>query len=363
VRPVRPLPPGPDQIRPPTQIRPQPAEPGRPHPPDHGRPGPPDSARSYPPAPARSYLSDAAATQVLPAVGTDQATQVIPAVGTDDSTQLLPAVAGPSAATSQGVRSRAPTRSPAGIPDPEPGPGEANDNRRYRGRHAETDNAVRTGFRTLGELMITIGLVLLLFSAYEIWGKAAIVQGHQQDLDQQLAQDWGNPGSTTTTAPGGEPPDETVTPPPGWSIARLYLPRLNKHWVVVEGVEPRDIRFAPGHYPDSAKPGRVGNFAIAGHRSPAIFWDLDKVRPGDSIIVETKSTFYIYRVYQSQVVKPTATEVVAPVPGSPGETPTKAMLTLTTCNPKWDNYQRLVVHAVLVRSQPRGAGRPAELGG
>jgi sortase A len=39
------------------------------------------------------------------------------------------------------------------------------------------------------------------------------------------------------------------------------------------------------------------------------------------------------------------------------------MLTITTCNPKLDNYQRLIVHAELVRKQARGAGPPAELGG
>jgi sortase (surface protein transpeptidase) len=56
-------------------------------------------------------------------------------------------------------------------------------------------------------------------------------------------------------------------------------------------------------------------------------------------------------------------EVVAPVPGQPGVEPSEAMLTLTTCNPKWDNYQRLVVHATLVDQQPQSAGRPAALGG
>jgi sortase A len=52
---------------------------------------------------------------------------------------------------------------------------------------------------------------------------------------------------------------------------------------------------------------------------------------------------------------------VAPVPGQPGKTPELAMLTLTTCNPKFDNYQRLVVHALLDRTVPRAEGAPAEL--
>jgi sortase A len=38
------------------------------------------------------------------------------------------------------------------------------------------------------------------------------------------------------------------------------------------------------------------------------------------------------------------------------------MLTLTTCNPKFNNYQRLVVHAELSRTQPKSGPTPAELG-
>jgi len=218
---------------------------------------------------------------------------------------------------------------------------------------------LRTSARTIGELMITVGLILLLFSAYEVWGKAIIVDGHQKDLDSQLAQAWGTP---TVAAPGpSTAPPAQLAPPPGGSIARLYIPRLNKHWVVVQGVRQANLAYAPGHYPDSALPGQIGNFSVAGHRSPAIFWDLDTVAPGDAIVVETKDSYFIYRVTQNLIVLPTAVEVVAPVPGKPGAKPTEAMLTLTTCNPKWDNNQRLIVHAKLERSQPRTDGAPAEL--
>jgi sortase A len=129
-------------------------------------------------------------------------------------------------------------------------------------------------------------------------------------------------------------------------------------------VRQSDLAYAPGHYPDSALPGQIGNFSVAGHRSPAIFWDLDKVRVGDAVIVETKDMYYVYNVTENVIVLPTAVDAVAPVPGSPGKAPTEAMLTLTTCNPKWDNYQRMIVHAKLDpdKSQPRTAGAPPELG-
>jgi LPXTG-site transpeptidase (sortase) family protein len=146
-------------------------------------------------------------------------------------------------------------------------------------------------------------------------------------------------------------------------IAQLYIPKLDKQWVVVEGVTQKDIRYAPGHYPDTADPGQVGNFSVAGHRNRATFWRLDELDPGDAILVEDKKNWYVYRVTRNHIVTPTQVEVVAAVPGQPGVRATKAMLTLTTCNPKFDNYQRLIIHAELERSQPKSAGRPAELGG
>ncbi|MEE3919108.1 sortase [Micromonospora sp. BRA006-A] len=127
------------------------------------------------------------------------------------------------------------------------------------------------------------------------------------------------------------------------------------------GVSPNDIRYAPGRYPDSAMPGEVGNFSVAGHRIRSTFWRLDEMKTGDAIVVETKTEWLIYRVYQQRIVKPSQVEVVAPVPGKPGQKPTEKLLTLTTCNPKFDNYQRLIIHARLDHTQAKSAGRPAEL--
>lgn len=229
-------------------------------------------------------------------------------------------------------------------------------------RGAERGSRLRVALRTTGELMITAGLILLLFAGYEIWGKSIIVNQHQHDLDSQLTQQWSQPTDNPTVNTGAAPV-KPVEPPPGDSIARMYIPRLAKHWVVVEGVSQSDIAYAPGHYPQTAMPGEVGNFSVAGHRTPAIWWDLDKVKVGDLVIVQTKTTYFIYQVTSTEIVKPTAIEVVAPVPDQPGATPTKAMLTLTTCNPKWDNYQRLIVHAQLMTSQPASQGAPPQIKG
>ncbi|MBY8875558.1 class E sortase [Micromonospora sp. PLK6-60] len=220
---------------------------------------------------------------------------------------------------------------------------------------------LRTGVRFTGELLITFGLVVLLFAGYEIWGKSVIVDAHQQDLSSELAEAWA-PSDDPTVAPSRGPTPKPAPVVQGKPIAGLYIPSLDKHWVVVEGVEQKDIRYAPGHYPKSAMPGEVGNFSVAGHRNRATFWRLDELNEGDDIVVEGKDTWYVYKVYKTRIVRPDQVEVVAPVPMAPGTKPKEKLLTLTTCNPKFDNYQRLIVHAKLDHDLPKSAGRPPELG-
>ncbi|MDQ0367819.1 class E sortase [Catenuloplanes indicus] len=204
--------------------------------------------------------------------------------------------------------------------------------------------------RGAGEVMITFGLIVLLFAAYEVWGSGAVVDAHQSDLDEQLSQAWDNAPTV------GPTPTVSAEAAPDGPVGRLYIPRLDKRWVVNQGVTPEDIRYAPGHYPNSAMPGEVGNFSVAGHRNRATFWALDELVEGDPIVVETKDSWYIYQVTMEHIVKPNQVEVVAPVPNQPGAEPTKRMLTLTTCNPKLDNYERLIIHAELSSQEPRVPG-------
>jgi len=220
---------------------------------------------------------------------------------------------------------------------------------------------IRSGVRFSGELMITFGLIVLLFAGYEVFGNSAKVQDEQNALTDELNQEWNDPtvGASTSAAKAPAAPGASL-------VGRLYIPKLDKEWVVVNGVRPQDIKYAPGHYPDTALPGQVGNFSVAGHRIRKIFWRLDELRPGDVIGVETRDYWYVYKVYGHEVVKPSAVQVVAPVPDKPGVKPTKVLLTLTTCNPKFNNYQRLIVHAELASKVKRDqslpdAGMPAEM--
>ncbi|GHJ46600.1 hypothetical protein Cs7R123_39420 [Catellatospora sp. TT07R-123] len=316
------------------------------------------------PAAAPPRPVDADATTQLPRIGGSGVARPAPvsatgrAVATDE-TGLLGAVP-PAPPPDEPAAKPSPRPRWSGNPAPTPVKAVRAGDKNYRSAHAEytrttAGSVIRGTLRGTGELMITFGLIVLLFAAYEVWGKTAIVDAHQSELEQGLA--WGNP----TVAPSAGPSPAPQAPPAaGKAVARLYLPKLNKHWVVVQGVTQKDIRYAPGHYPNSAMPGQAGNFAVAGHRNRATFWDLDQIKTGDRIVVETSDMWYVYEVVKQRIVLPTAVEVVRPTP--PGLTAGK-LITLTTCNPKFDNYQRLIIHGTLVSEQPRADGRPAELGG
>ncbi len=110
---------------------------------------------------------------------------------------------------------------------------------------------------------------------------------------------------------------------------------------VVEGVELHDLARGVGHYPETARPGQVGNFAVAGHRATngEPFADLDQLRKGDVVVVETRSRLVHLRRGPDPDRAADDTWVLDPVPGKPDATPTQQLLTLTTCNPRWASYR------------------------
>jgi LPXTG-site transpeptidase (sortase) family protein len=133
-----------------------------------------------------------------------------------------------------------------------------------------------------------------------------------------------------------------VPPPRGEALGRIVVPAAGIDWVVVEGVNPEDLRKGPGHMPRTAMPGQYGNAVLSGHRTTygAPFGHLDSLEPGDRFTVETLIGVHTYQVVSIEVVDPTDTWVVQPMEGS--------WLTLITCTPKYTSRQRLIVFSKLV---------------
>lgn len=206
---------------------------------------------------------------------------------------------------------------------------------------------MRSLIRSLGELCITAGLILLLFVAYELWGTGAYTSAQQDKLGKELARQWAAPHGKVTT--------EQVRL--GHGIALIRIPRLGKtyKYVVIEGVSVADLRKGPGHYPGTALPGGLGNFVVSGHRTTylAPFNRVDELKSGDKILVDTQDEQYVYEVNGEKVVSPDNLDVTDPVPLHPGQAPTEHLITLTTCHPKYSASHRLIVFGRLVQSIPR----------
>ena len=206
---------------------------------------------------------------------------------------------------------------------------------------------MRILIRSVGELCITAGLVVLLFVAYELWGTGAYTKAQQHKLSDELTRSWNNSGGKVTT--------ERVRL--GHGVALIRIPRLGKdfHYVIIEGVSIADLRKGPGHYPGTALPGQIGNFVVSGHRTTylAPFNKLGELRDGDRILIDTSANQYVYKVTRPEVVQPDDVAVAAPVPERPKANPTKRLITLTTCNPKYSAAQRLIVFGQLISTAPR----------
>ena len=209
------------------------------------------------------------------------------------------------------------------------------------------------------QLVFTAGLVALLFVVYQVWITDWSSDQQQEQIADDLRDEWAQPA-----VPGVAPSDF------GEAFAFLHIPSFGPGWqprAVVEGTDPEELAEGPGHYVNSAMPGEPGNFAMAGHRvgrgSP--FLELDQLDPGEAVLVETADAWFTYRVTDSEIVHPSDMSVVAPVPGGALDAaPQGAYLTMTTCNPKFSNRERLVVHAELESSTSKAdspAG-PAALG-
>ena len=139
----------------------------------------------------------------------------------------------------------------------------------------------------------------------------------------------------------------------GDALTRIKIPALGVDTVVVEGTTETALRAGAGHYATTAMPCDNGNMAIAGHRTTygKPFANIDQLRPGDTITLETPIGRCDYEVERAPapfrspagmaagwVVAPNDLRVI-------DQDPSKAELTLTTCHPKGSAKERLIIRA------------------
>lgn len=212
---------------------------------------------------------------------------------------------------------------------------------------------LRRSVRELGLGLVTLGVIVLLFVAYQLFGTNITEAHNQSKLAKQFRAavtaakpvPQTTPTTTPTTAPTPPTTAADVLPsiPPGGAVDHLTIPSIHVDKYVVEGTDEDALRHGPGHYAGTAYPGQVGNTAIAGHRTTygAPFFELNQVKPGDPILItDVNGHTWDYVVDKAPfVVSPGDVTVLDPTP--------YASLTLTTCTPRFSATSRLIVTAKL----------------
>lgn len=132
-------------------------------------------------------------------------------------------------------------------------------------------------------------------------------------------------------------------PTPGPEQARrIQIPAIGVDSTIVQGVDWDQLKKGVGQLIGSAQPGQHSNVVLAAHNDifGEIFRHLDRLTPGDEIIISTERQSYTYVVRAIEVVAPTAVHVMDPTPFG--------QATLISCYPYQINTQRIVVFADLV---------------
>jgi len=232
----------------------------------------------------------------------------------------------------------------------------------------------------VGELLITAGVVVLLFLGWYVWLNDIVAGNAQQgaamevqrDFQEQFERDLETdvPEETSEPRNPGEPV-VAAAPPAGQSLGALIIPRFGDDWVrtIGEGIDLPTVlnnrQMGVGRYSQTQMPGEIGNFAIAAHRTTygAPFADIASLQVGDNIFVETKDGWYQYVFRGLEYVWPNAIEVLEPVPQAPSLETDDRILTMTSCNPRFSAAERIIAYAVMEDWYPREGGAPPELSG
>lgn len=230
-----------------------------------------------------------------------------------------------------------------------------------RAAKAAKDSPAVVASRVVGEVFISLGVLMLLFVTYQLWWtnvRAEQIAGRETDkIQEEWAKGAGKPGVFA----------------PGQGFAIMHIPKLDVVVPIAEGINKEKVldRGMLGHYGEgklkTAMPeDKQGNFAVAGHRNThgEPFRYVNTLTPGDPIVVETRDAYYTYEMTSVlPQTSPSNISVIEPVPVGSGFDKPGRYLTLTTCTPEFTSTYRLIVWGKMVDERPRSEGKPKALVG
>jgi len=214
------------------------------------------------------------------------------------------------------------------------------------------------------EVLAVIGLAGILFNGF------GLLRTLNQEVVSALHQDTptSTPLITAVILPGGHTPPSAAggaqfneaeipehlrplvqslanlpvpTPGPEQAI-QIDVPAIAVHnWPIVQGDGWDQLKKGVGQHIGSADPGQNGNVVLSGHDDVfgEVFRSLDKLQPGDQIVLYTMQQQYTYLVTETRIVEPGQVDVM-----NPTSDPT---VTLISCYPYMVDNKRIVVFAKL----------------
>lgn len=220
---------------------------------------------------------------------------------------------------------------------------------------------IMDGFLLIVEIAAVLGLIFVLYKGLEV------IRDINQQSVEALAQPTLTPtplivavvlpsGHTPPDSPGGARPNDAEIPehlrPLVQSLAnvplptagpeqanQIRIPALNVFAPIVQGDGWEQLKKGVGQHIGSANPGEKNNVVLTAHNDVfgEIFRDLDKLKPGDQVILYTSQHSYTYLVTRTIIVEPNQVDVMAP-----GK---DAIVTLISCYPYMVDKKRIVVTA------------------
>jgi sortase A len=215
--------------------------------------------------------------------------------------------------------------------------------------------------RTVGIILILIGLITISIAIYNRYSGEKkqremlvefekVLQEIGQTSDDERSTDYSGDSSPAVTndnfnnQPNTLEETQSTVSAGSNAIAILEIPKVDLTVAVVHGTDPKALKYAVGHFENTAMPGEKGNFCVAGHRSytySEYFNRLDELEKGDIIKAKTKKGTFEYEVYEKKVVEPTEVSVLEPTED--------ASITLVTCTPIRVATHRLIIKGRLTK--------------
>lgn len=228
-----------------------------------------------------------------------------------------------------------------------------------RAAKAAKDSPAVVVSRVVGELFISLGVLMLLFVTYQLWWTNVRADQIAGKETHKIQDDW---------AKGKRSPGVFA---PGEGFAIIHIPKLDVVTPIAEGISKEKVldRGMVGHYGEeplrTAMPSdKQGNFALAGHRNThgEPFRYVNRLSPGDPIVVETQDAYYTYEMTSVlPQTSPSNVSVIGAVPPQSGFKKPGRYITLTTCTPEFTSTYRLIVWGKMVDERPRSEGKPDAL--